>query len=207
MAEKPADRPSPLGPAQPTSLSLLERARANDGGAWSSIVSLYGPLVRLWCGRAGLGAEDAEDAAQEVFASAAAHLAGFRRDRPGDSFRGWLRAIARNAVLAHFRRNSGQARAQGGSDAWARLQEVADPLGSPLPEEAPEVDRLYVRALEQVRGEFEERTWQAFWLTVAEGRATADLAAELGVTPDAIRQARSRVLRRLREEMGELLAE
>ena len=53
--------------------------------------------------------------------------------------------------------------------------------------------------------EFEDRTWQAFWLTVIEGRAPTALAKELGMSPTGIRQAKSRVLRRLKQEMGELL--
>jgi RNA polymerase sigma-70 factor (ECF subfamily) len=198
------DEQSAGRPAQ-TSLSLLQRARGNDTDAWARVVALYGPLVRVWCRRAGLGAEDAEDVAQEVFASACAHLADFHRDRPGDTFRGWLRVITRNAVLAYFRRTGGRARAEGGSDAWQRLQDVADPLATPAAEETAEVDGLYRRAVEQVRGEFETATWQAFWLTAIEGRSPVALAAELGVTPAAIRQAKSRVLRRLKQELGDLI--
>jgi RNA polymerase sigma-70 factor (ECF subfamily) len=198
------DRPVP-SPAQTTSLSLLQRARAKDGDAWGRVVALYGPLVRLWCGRAGLHAEDAEDVSQEVFAAAAAHLDTFRRDRPGDTFRGWLRVITRNAVLTHFRRNNGQARGEGGSEAWQRLQDVADPQPGAEVEETAEVAQLYRRAVAQVRGEFAECTWQAFWLTVIDGRAPAALSDELGMSSAAIRQAKSRVLRRLKQELGELL--
>ena len=168
------------------------------------MVSLYGPLVRRWCGRAGLAAEDAEDVCSEVFASAAAHLGGFRRDRPGDTFRGWLRVITRNAVLAHHRHNSRRPQAEGGSEALGRLQDLADPLAGSGDEEESEAGLLYRRAIEQVCGDFAERTWRAFWLTVIEGRSPAALAAELGVTTAAIRQAKSRVLRRLKQEMGDL---
>jgi RNA polymerase sigma-70 factor (ECF subfamily) len=205
MTDRPADGPAGAGAARSTSLSLLQRARANDGDAWSRVVSLYGPLVRRWCRRAGLAAEDAEDVCNEVFASAAAHLGGFRRDRPGDTFRGWLRVITRNAVLAHRRRNGGRPRAEGGSDALGRLQDVADPLAGSPEEEESEAGQLYRRAVEQVRGEFEERTWRAFWLTVIEGRSPAALGAELGVSAAAVRQAKARVLRRLRKELGDLL--
>jgi RNA polymerase sigma-70 factor, ECF subfamily len=168
-------------------------------------VDLYRPLVLFWCTRAGLGADDAEDVAQGVLAAAATGLGGFRRDRPGDSFRAWLRAITRNQVLLHFRRNRGRVPAEGGSDAWQHLQDVADPLAVEDALEEVEVGRLHRRAVEQVRGEFEERTWQAFWLTTIEDRAPAALAGELGMTPAAIRQAKSRVLRRLKQAMGELL--
>jgi RNA polymerase sigma-70 factor (ECF subfamily) len=56
-----------------------------------------------------------------------------------------------------------------------------------------------------VRGEFEERTWQAFWQTVIGGRAPRDVAADLGMSPGAVRVAKSRVLHRLREELGDLM--
>jgi RNA polymerase sigma-70 factor (ECF subfamily) len=60
--------------------------------------------------------------------------------------------------------------------------------------------------VEQVRGDFEESAWHAFWQTAIEGRTPAAAAGALGMTPAAIRQAKSRVLRRLKQEMGELLA-
>jgi RNA polymerase sigma-70 factor (ECF subfamily) len=82
---------------------------------------------------------------------------------------------------------------------------VADPLPGPDAEETAENSQLYRRALEQVRSEFEAHTWQAFWRTAIEDRSPATLAGELGMTPAAIRQAKSRVLRRLKQEMGELL--
>jgi RNA polymerase sigma-70 factor (ECF subfamily) len=204
----PTEEETPRGPDSvwhATPRSLLERVRANDAEAWQRLVQLYRPLVHFWCGRSRLPAADVEDVAQEVFAAAAAGLPGFRHDRPGDTFRGWLRIVTRNQVALYFRRNQGRAEAEGGSDAWQRLQEVADPPPGPDSEEETEVGQLYRRALEQVRGAFEEHTWQAFWLTVVEGRTPATLADELGMTPAAIRQAKSRVLRRLKLEMGELL--
>jgi len=206
MAETPADPDEAAGqhPAQVTPLSLLERVRAHNPQAWHRLVQLYRPLVLSWCHQGGVNVTDAEDVAQEVFAAAAAALDRFHRDQPGDTFRGWLRTITRNQVLLLFRRNKGRPQAVGGSEAWQDLQAVADPLPGPG-EDALEVGQLYLRALELVRSEFEERTWQAFWLTVVEDRAPAALAEELNMTPNNIRQARSRVLRRLREEVGDLL--
>ncbi|MFO0811411.1 MAG: sigma-70 family RNA polymerase sigma factor [Gemmataceae bacterium] len=189
-----------------TPLSLLERARANDPDAWSRLVQLYRPLVAFWCMRGRIPASDVEDVAQETVAAAAAGLARFRHDRPGDTFRGWLRAITRNQVLLWLRRNHDRAPARGGSDAWRELCEVPDPLPGPGSEEDAEVGQLYRRALEQVRAGFEEQTWRAFWLTAIEDRSPAAISAELGMTPAAIRQAKSRVLRRLKDEMGDLLS-
>src|SRR3954469_20967737 len=188
-------------PGQLTSLSLLARARANDQDAWARLTSLYRPLVAFWCRRAHCPAEEVEDVTQEVFAAAAAGLAAFRRDRPGDSFRGWLRGIARNQVLMYFRRNKGRPQPVGGSGALGQVQNLPDLLAEPADEEA-EVSMVYRRAVEQVRGEFEQRTWDIFWRNVIEGLSPTAVAEELHTTPAAVRQAKSRVLRRLKQEMG-----
>jgi RNA polymerase sigma-70 factor (ECF subfamily) len=195
----------PFGLPERTPLSLLERLRNNDAAAWQQLMVLYTPLVRLWCRRAGLGEEDAQDVIQEVFASAATGFGDFHRDRPGDTFRGWLRTIARNAILMYGRRNRGRPRAEGGSSAWQFLQDLPDPLPPPDEDEQNAVLGTYLAALEQIRDHFEPQTWQAFWRTAVEGVAPLDLATEIGMTPAAIRQAKFRVLRRLKQEMGELL--
>ncbi len=111
----------------------------------------------------------------------------------------------RTQVLLHIRRNHGRPQAEGGSAAWQSLQALADPLVVDEVDEHAEIGQLYHRAVEQVRGEFEERTWQAFWLTTIEGRLPGTLVDVLGMTPAAIRQAKSRVLRRLKQELGELI--
>lgn len=190
-----------------TSLTLLERLRADEPEAWRAMVRLYSPLVYSWCARAGVRGADADDVAQQVFQAAATHLAAFRRDREADTFRGWLRGITRNVVLMHLRRDSRQPRASGGTESLLRLHEVTE---SATPDDDDEnsdaeANELHRRALELVRGEFEERTWQMFWRTTVEDRSPVDLAAELGVTPAAVRKAKSRVLRRLKEEFGELI--
>ena len=194
-------------PSSGTSRSLLERARADDAAAWGRLVTLYGPLVFHWCRRWGLQDEDAADVFQEVFQSVAAHLGGFRKERAGDTFRGWLRTITYSKVNDHFRRRSRQPGGVGGSAALAWLAQVPAPPSADeeaVAEERAE-RRLFHRALESIAAEFEERTWQAFLRTAVEGRAPKDVAAELEMSPGAVRVAKSRVLQRLREELGDRL--
>src|SRR6516165_756583 len=203
--ETPRSTPNPR---QDTSKTLLQRLRANDSEAWRIMVQLYTPLVCHWAARGGVRGTDVEDVAQEVLKAAATHMQSFRRDRPGDSFRGWLRGITHNMVLQHFRRSGRHPRGSGGTDALVQLHTIEDSDAARQEEDddpAEELDGLRRRALELVRGEFEERTWRAFWLTVVEGRSPVAIAAELGVSPAAVRMAKSRVLHRLREEFGELI--
>jgi RNA polymerase sigma-70 factor, ECF subfamily len=48
------------------------------------------------------------------------------------------------------------------------------------------------------------KMWQAFWRVVVEGRAAPDVAAELSMQPGAVRVSKSRVLARLRKELGDV---
>jgi RNA polymerase sigma-70 factor (ECF subfamily) len=186
-----------------TSLSLLERVRGRDQEAWRRLVHLYGPLVARWCTHGCARAQDAEDVQQEVFQAVAASLDKLRLDRPGDTFRGWLRGITKNKLLDHYRRRHKEPEAQGGSEAHRGLLEIAE---TDLPEDSEaDLGGLYCRALELVRGEFEERTWNAFWRVAIDGHDPADVATDLGVTSAAVRKAKSRILHRLREEIGDLI--
>jgi RNA polymerase sigma-70 factor (ECF subfamily) len=185
-----------------TSVSLLERVKAHDQDAWRRLVQLYGPLVYQWCRRWELRHDDVADVFQEVFQAVAAQIPSFRRDRPGDSFRGWLWTITRHKLADHFRRQGRVPLAAGGSDAQQRLLELPEP---PTETDPSATDGSLVhRALEHIRGEFEERTWTMFWRATVDGHATRDIAADLGVTPDAVRVAKSRILKRLRQELTDL---
>jgi RNA polymerase sigma-70 factor, ECF subfamily len=188
-----------------TSTSLLQRALAREPDAWERLVTLYSPLVRHWCRQAGVAHQDIGDVSQDVFAAVSSSLGSFRADRPGTTFRAWMRGVARNKLLEHVRHRGEPA--TGGSSGRKRIEQVAAPLDDVELSESPdELACLCQRALGLVRHEFEDRTWRAFWQVTVEGHTTADVAVEMGITSSAIRQAKSRVLRRLKEEIGELTA-
>lgn len=195
------------GRVEPSSISstLLERLRARQPEAWQRFVDLYGPVVYRWCRQLGVGQADAADVVQDVFAAVAADVGRFRRDRPGDSFGAWLRTITRHRVYDHFRRRQGQPGADGGTSAYQRLLNLAEteeePSAAPPVEKEPRFSR---RVLESIRAEFEPRTWDAFWRIVVDGQSPGEVAAALGMSLPAVYQAKSRVLRRLRRELGGL---
>jgi RNA polymerase sigma-70 factor (ECF subfamily) len=186
-----------------TSLTLLEGAKVQDEHAWQRLVSLYSPLLRHWCRQWGVAGTDADDVLQEVFQAVSHGLKEFRRDREGDSFRGWLRGIARNKTLLYFRRRG--SRGMGGTDFYRQSLLVPDPACArgPDEEEGQLIGVLYRDALRIVRNEFEDRTWQAFWRATVEGHPSVAIADDLGISPAAVRQAKSRVLRRLKNLLGE----
>jgi RNA polymerase sigma-70 factor (ECF subfamily) len=194
-------------PESSVSASLLCRLRSQDEQAWQRLVLLYGPTVLGWCRRAGLSPEDAEDVHQEVFRAVVRGIGDFRRDRPGDSFRGWLWTVTRRKVIDHQRQRAQGVVAAGGSTVQQRLAQVPEPDDQPEPEGrlSAEADALCRRALELIRGNFAESTWRAFWAVAVDGRPAADVAAALGLSVGAVYIARSRVLARLRAEFAELL--
>jgi RNA polymerase sigma-70 factor (ECF subfamily) len=185
----------------------LERVKANDQQAWQRLVDLYSPLVYHWCHRWQVRGADADDVVQEVFAAVAASIENFRRERAGKpgTFRAWLRGITRNKLRDFFRRRQTQPEGQGGSDAYRFFQELPEPELVDEEADAAAVSGVYHRALELIKAEFEERTWQAFYRSAVDGHATADIAADLGMSTAAVRKAKSRVLHRLKEEVGDLI--
>jgi RNA polymerase sigma-70 factor (ECF subfamily) len=189
-----------------TSSSLVRGAKAHDQEAWTRLVRLYGPLVALWLRQVRLQSADANDVFQSVFLAVARGMDQFHKDQPGDSFRAWLRVVVRHKLADHFRQRRGRPVAVGGSEAHWQLQQLAKPIEdrSEAPGETDAVCQLRLRSLELIRAEFEDRTWQAFWRVTVDGQPPKEVAQELGVTPSAVRLAKSRVLRRLREELGDL---
>jgi RNA polymerase sigma-70 factor, ECF subfamily len=193
--------------ADSTSTSLLERVRQRDGDAWSRMARLYAPLVYRWARQGGLQASDAADVVQNVFLAVASHIDGFSKDQPSATFRGWLWTIARNQIRLFYRQQRGRPQATGGTDAQIALHDV--PEGNVLKWLDDEIEpagddarqRLTLRALESVRNDFQAQTWQAFMRLAVDGRPAAEVAAELGMTPAAVRQAKYRILCRLHDEL------
>jgi RNA polymerase sigma-70 factor (ECF subfamily) len=189
------------------SSSLLQRLVVRDAEAWKRLVRLYYPLVRSWCARAGLQAEDAADVAQEVFRVLAGKVGAFRSENGANSFRGWVYGITQKQLLAHRRHAREQPIGAGGTEAarrWAELREDEQEDSSSAPSPHDERKHLLRRALDLLRGDVEERTWQAFWRAAIEGHAPADIARDLGLSVNSVYLAKARLLKRLREEFDEL---
>lgn len=189
-----------------TSLSLLGRAQANDEDAWSQVVQLYGPLVQKWCRRAGLSEDDTADVFQETFKTVSRHIADFVPGRSVASFRSWLKTIVRTRTIDHYRKTKRYVDAVGGTAAQALMSEVPDPLGEETEDDVQEDDALIVhRAMEMIKGEFDPRNWSAFEEVALKGRGASEVARELNVAPQTIRQANYRIRRRLRLILEDLV--
>lgn len=189
------------GSSNSTSASLIERVRDRDNQAWQRLADLYSPLVYSWTRRGGLSNGDAMDVVQNVFRAVFQGIENFQRDGGDSSFRAWLWSITRNQVRLFFRQQRGP-RAVGGDEATAVLQDAAVWFDQPdEPKSAENRRQIAHRALELVRGDFNANTWEAFCRTTLQQQSAAEAASALGLTENAVRQAKFRVLQRLRQEL------
>jgi RNA polymerase sigma-70 factor (ECF subfamily) len=182
-----------------TPASLLQRLRRpGEREAWQRFAELYTPLLYYWARCRGLQPQDAADLVQEVFATLTQKLPEFSYDRHR-CFRSWLRTVLLNK-WRDLRRRPG-----------LPLDADADVDALPAPEDGDGLSRteygefVIRRALQIMRTDFEPTTWKACWEYVAMDRPAAEVAAELGIRVAAVYVAKSRVLRRLRQELGGLL--
>ncbi len=190
-----------------TPVSLLERLRLRpDAASWRRLVDLYTPLIRGWLRRYDVTPADADDLNQEVLQVVVREVPNFRHDLRTGAFRRWLRTVTVNRLRTFWRARSARPVATGDSAIEQMLDELADPESSLSRQWEAEHDRHVARRmLELIEPEFEPTTWRAFQLLVVEGRDTREVAATVGLTANAVRIAKSRVLARLRQEAAGLV--
>lgn len=191
--------------AMPTTrLSLLVRLRdPRDELAWTEFTAIYLPLVHRLARRRGLQDADVADLGQEIFRSVATALERQTYDPARGSFRGWLFRIARNRLINFLISRERHPRGSGDTDVQGLLDAV------PAPEEVAQLEaearrQLLYWAAEQVRDDFSELMWQAFWQTGVEGRGAAEVAAALSTTVGTVYHCKSRVMARLRQKIAEV---
>jgi RNA polymerase sigma-70 factor (ECF subfamily) len=189
-----------------TRQSLLLRAQTGEEGAWKDLADLYRPLIFRWLTRQSVPARDLEDLCQEVLLSVVKHLPNFQHsNRPG-AFRSWLRTIVWSRTSDYWRAIEAATQASGGTGSTAVLEQMADP-DSDLNRQWDEEHDRYVlnRLLDLVEEEFEPTTLRAFRRLALEGADGAETAKELGLSVVAVYKAKSRVLRRIRQEAEGLI--
>jgi len=185
-----------------TSATLLQRLNdRSDSVAWRRLIDLYSPLIKAWLRRHGVSAIDAEDLTQDVLGVVVREVARFRHNGRTGAFRTWLRAITVNCLRQSLRSRRLRAPAPGSPDIATALDQLEDPASDLSRHWDREHDQYVLdRLLELVEPEFAITTWQAFRRQVVDGMAAKAVAAELGMTVNAVLIAKSRVLSHLRHE-------
>jgi RNA polymerase sigma factor (sigma-70 family) len=195
MEQTPTTRPS-----------LLIRLRGpRDEQAWAEFTAIYAPLIERLARHRGMQDADAADLVQEVLRTVARAIERNAFDPARGSFRGWLFRIARNLMINFL--ISQRRHPQGSGD--SNMQRLLEEWPAPDIEDSALFDVEYKRQLlywaaEQLRGEFTELTWQAFWQTGVEGRSAKEVADALGTTIGTVYHYKSRVMARLRRKIEQV---
>lgn len=181
-----------------TPASLLDRVRdPRDAASWGRFVDLYTPLVLLWLRRLGLGVEDRADVAQCVFAQLVTELPRFVYD-PTLRFRGYLFAVTRsraNDLLRKLKR----------SPVGPLKHDPAGPDLAAALDDSEYARYVVHRAARVLASDFDGVTQEAFRRYALGGEDARLVAGSLGVEVATVYQAKSRVTRRLREELAGLM--
>jgi RNA polymerase sigma factor (sigma-70 family) len=183
--------------ADMTRPSLLLRIRdPHDTDSWSNFVDLYSPLLLRYARKRGLQEADAADVTQDVLAQVAKSIRVFDYRPERGRFRDWLGTVIRHRVHRFFRREANQA--LGTDAAWL----------DDLPATQQDGDwsaafnaHILNAALERTRPYFEDGTWEAFQLAWLEQQPAPAAAEKLGMPVASVYLAKSRVLKKLREEV------
>ena len=191
-----------------TQPSLLVRLKdAHDREAWERFVDLYAPLVYAFVRKRGLQDADAADLTQDVLRQVSLAAKSLIYDPRRGSFRGWLFTVVRNRLTDHWRAAARGERGSGDSSQWQRASEQLVTESDSAEWDAAYERQLLECASRQIRADFSETTWSAFWQTAVEGRDGRTVADELDLSVAAVYLAKGRVMARLKEQVKYLLAD
>lgn len=191
-------------PSNLTRDSMLARLRLDDPEEWRRLNLVCVRMVYGLCRRIGIQPTDAEDITQDVLITVSERIGEFRRENPCDSFQGWLFTIIRHRVFDRGRQVAAGRGGVGGSDHRLRLDQIAEELSSITAVPNYGLSPTLLRAIDSVRERIDDQSWRVFWRFVVEGQAATAIAAEMNLTPGAVRTAKHRVAKRLKAELGSL---
>jgi RNA polymerase sigma-70 factor (ECF subfamily) len=180
--------------------SLLLRLRdLADGEAWQLFADIYAPLVFRYCKKQGLQDADTSDVTQDVLAQVARSIRTFDYQPERGRFRDWLGAVVRSKLVRFHQKASRREAAAPADEAVPLLDDLTAAADA---EWAAQFNAHLVRvALERIRPAFDAHNWRAFELVWVENLPATEVAGTTGLTASAVYVAKSRILKRLREEI------
>ena len=199
-AETPSQSSLPDGS---TDSGLIKGVSDQRESAWSSFVEVYSGLIYVWCRKLDLQPSDALDVSQLVFQSVHRAIDQYSATSNRGSFRAWLFTITKNHTLNYLTRTLKGPNARGGSSIQVQLLNKPDSISEESISSSKissEVEGI-ASILERVESEYEPNTWKCFWLMAMEQHSAAEVAELLDMRPAAVRQAKYRITKRLKQEL------
>jgi RNA polymerase sigma-70 factor (ECF subfamily) len=192
-----------MGPSESTRLTFLMRLRDRaDTLTWAEFHERYGQLLYRYARSRGASHSDAEDVVQEVEMYLFKAMQGFEYDARKGRFRAYLRSAVMHAIGRRAHKNARQPAALD-PHTFDYVGAERDASGDERWEREWQLHRLRW-AMRCIAGEFESKTLKAFEMHVLADRTVAETAEALGISRDSVYQAKSRVLKRLRQQLETL---
>lgn len=197
----------------PTRESLLSRLKDwSDEKSWREFFEIYWRLIYNTALKAGLSSEESQEVVQETMLTLAKRLPGFRYDPNLGSFKGFLLHTTRWRIRDQWKK---QKRAVGASSLViekssedAVVARMADPTETDL--EAIWNDEweknLMAAALTRVKRQVNPKHYQLFDLAVIKEWPIEEIVKTMGVTGQQVYTAKSRVGKRVEQELKEIAA-
>ena len=188
--------------------SLLLRLNANGTMerelGWQDFYDRYFPIIMGFARRTGARDEEAEDVAHEVMTNFFRASSRFEYDPKAGRFRGYLKAATLNTLRGRWRKQRDMVDVDAGTDLPIEDRVDADELW-----DREWTRSLITRALTAIKGggNQSEQSWEAFELYGRRGVPVDEVAERLGMSPEAIRLAKSRISRQVRNEIERIRSE
>ena len=198
-----SDLPSQSHSRWATRSSMIVDLQGISQERWTDFLFLYEPLLLHWMRKKGVPDRDIDDVLSESWKSIYEGIGNFDRGSGKGTFRGWLRTIVERRAIDYFRKQKRiDVEVSGGTEeilnqATAPVQKSADAIE----DEEAALNEVRARAMELVKGKTKQKTWDMFWMSAVDNVPTADIAAEFGVSSAAVRVAKQRVTKRLKDAL------
>jgi RNA polymerase sigma factor (sigma-70 family) len=175
-------------------LQLKSDETVNREMGWGIFVDRYGPIICGFARNAGLPSSEADDIMQTVLFNFFKVADRFEYDPSKGRFRGYLKRITLNAIRQRYRKRQEKNLDTHGMNI---AEDPRDDLEAVFDREWAE--HLLSEAMTEARPKFEPKTWEAFELYGRRGMSAERAGERLGMTPESVRHAKSRVMRAVRE--------
>lgn len=189
--------------------SLIARlSDITDHDAWREFATLYDPFIYRQARRYGLQHADARETVQEILIAVSKAVCKFEVSPDRGRFRTWLYAVGRNVCLQYLSRLRSRERSGENTELAALLAAVPSP--DPLESRELELElqrHMFVAISQQIRSEFQPKTWTAFWQTAVENHSVQVVADGLTMSVGSVYVARSRVMARLKQRVQDAMLE
>lgn len=197
------EEPAPSISLTLTSTSLLEGLKdPGNGDTWRAFVERYRPMLVSYARRSfGMSRADAEDAAQEAMNAFFEQYMKGAYDRDKGRLRKWLFGIATNKNRALLRKNARTPEIQvsGQTTSTGFMDRVPDDTQLEQAWDKEWQRAIFRQCFEEVRHELDEKTINAYIQYAKEQQPAETVAAELGMSINAVYLAKHHVLKRIRD--------